>query len=151
MSPWTKALVIWAAILVGQKFAVDAAGRLEGKHFPVVERAEIVVSDKISDDPNVTRFEGTARKLRNCEFNRIYWRIGKPGESQAPAQITILESDKVRTPGEFSFGPWITRMTPRDLLYNSEGIVVHDCHPLWQTISTFYVPPPGPAPVGSAP
>lgn len=95
----------------------------------------------------MTEFSGISVKNRNCEFSRVFWKIGAPGNATAPAQLTILENDKVRSPGDFSFGPWLTKMTPGDLLYNSQCFVVHDCHPLWQTISTFYVSPPGPEPV----
>lgn len=144
MTRYEKALVLCVALLIGQSVGAKVMGRAEGRFFPVIENAQIVIDNEKSIADTVTQFSGKSVKVRPCEFQRIFWRIGRPNDDSSPAQLTILETDKVRPEGSFEFGPWIVRMNTGDLLYNSHSYAVHRCHPLWETVSEFYTPPPNP-------
>lgn len=144
MTRYEKVLAACVVFILAQSAAAKVLGRVEGDLFPVVAPATIVIDHDSSIADTVTQFSGTSEKIRACEFQRVFWRIGRPGDENAPAQLTILETDKVRPEGEFGYGPWIVRMNSGDLLYNSHSFVVHKCHFLWDTISEFYSPPPNP-------
>lgn len=150
MSGYNKFLAFCVIFLLMQSVGTKIMGRAEGNLFPVITNAELFIDEDNSVSDLVTQFSGNSKKIRACEFQRVFWRIGRPDQENAPAQLTILETDKVREPGGFGFGPWIVRMNSGDLLYNSHSYAVHRCHFLWETISEFYTPPPKPDATGTS-
>lgn len=110
-------------------------GQIEGRVFPVVR------------DTQVTRIEaegttrslvwGSSRRLRDCSFVRLEWRIGIPVHYTV-IDLMFLEGSKVRHGSIFDFGPWQLHATPEQLAYRSFAKIVHRCHPFWLTETSFY-------------
>ena len=131
---WPMTLAIFfalQALLLGGTFG----GRLEGWLYPVVSATHITQTEPV--DEYSTRIWGEANKIRDCAFVSISWYIGTP-ESHALVAMNIEERSNLRPAENFSFGPWVVKLTPDELRDHSFAKTLHQCHPFWLTESRFY-------------
>lgn len=129
-----KVLVLSLLVAVAV-FLRSVGGYIEGYFFPVavLDRIERVAP---VDDVSV-RIWGKATRLRHCQFNRLEWRLGN-AHAYSVVDLTFEETAKVRSEGDFSFGPWRLHLTSKQLRDRSYAWVYHRCHWLWLTRSRFY-------------
>ncbi|KQZ49692.1 hypothetical protein ASD54_12195 [Rhizobium sp. Root149] len=132
---------IYGALIFLMAVALHIPQRLEGKIFPVVAGTDVTKivksTSKIDELPGQILFYGKARKVRECAYDHIEWFM-TDGGIDTRVDIALYESDKIRRPGEFQFGPWGTKMTAEELRYRSYAVVYHRCHWLWLTATHFY-------------
>ncbi|MEL7212251.1 MAG: hypothetical protein AAGK92_06290 [Pseudomonadota bacterium] len=116
-------------------FLRSVGGHVEGYFFPVASLGQI---DRIETvDAISVRIWGQSARLRQCQFNRLEWRLGDE-RAYSVVDLTFEESSKVRAAGDFSFGPWRLHLTEKQLRERSYAWVYHRCHWLWLTRSRFY-------------
>jgi hypothetical protein len=120
-------LAIWLGGIYG--------GKIEGRYFPVVVNTAVTEIERVGDIES--RVWGSSEKVRQCAFERIEWYIGSE-DAYSRVAVSFEERSKARPDGDLSFGPWLIRMTPEEVLHRSFAVVVHRCHPLWLTETRFY-------------
>lgn len=142
---WGKANVLfWAAIgMIAWPTIDTVAPAVEGRLFPVNARATL--TDITPTGQVVTSVQGQTVKLRNCDFVSINWFLGRPGQPSARVSVDFLDGTKVRAKGPYEFGPWKIAIPAELVAQGSYAMVVHSCHPLWNTESLFYAPPEFPS------
>ncbi|WP_224823552.1 hypothetical protein [Cognatishimia sp. MH4019] len=116
-------------------FLRSVGGYVEGYLFPVVTPGQIERIDFV--DGISVRIWGNSARLRQCQFNRLEWRLGDR-HAYSVVDLAFEESAKVRASGDFSFGPWRLHLTQKQLRERSYAWVYHRCHWLWLTRSRFY-------------
>lgn len=116
-------------------FLRSIGGYVEGYLFPVVTPGQIERTDSV--EGNSIRIWGHSARLRQCQFNRLEWRLGDQ-HAYSVVDLAFEESSKVRKVGDFAFGPWRLHLTQKQLRERSYAWVYHRCHWLWLTRSRFY-------------
>ncbi|UQS95101.1 hypothetical protein Pam3_30 [Pseudanabaena phage Pam3] len=137
---WGRAnFLFWGALGAILWPTVDTiAPAIEGKLYPVVHPA--IIKEIVPTGQIVSVVRGESVKLRSCNFVSINWFLGRPGQPSSRVSVDFLDGTKVRASGEFDWGPWRVAI-PADLLATgSYAVVVHRCHPLWETESLFWAP-----------
>lgn len=129
-----NAAAILLALYIGVVAYGSSLGRIEGKYAPVVGNVSITSAKPAGGGTEIT---GTAKKLRACDFLYIDWYL-ENGNRRSLASVNYLEEAKVRTVGDFEFGPWLVNIPPHELKSQSFADVVHYCHPLYNTVTRFY-------------
>tara|TARA_Y100000296_G_scaffold72628_1_gene89189 strand:- start:905 stop:1333 length:429 start_codon:yes stop_codon:yes gene_type:complete len=131
---WPSTLIL-AFLVTVLNFAPGPLGRFEGRLFPVVRDVQLKVVGPVN--AAYTRISGTFEKARDCEFQKIEFRLGKPGASVL-LDLEFEEGSKVRPEGVHQWGPWVLHATPAQIENNVFALVYHDCHGLFPTITRFY-------------
>ena len=115
-------------------FQPNLFGRLEGRFWPVVSAFKI--TSIVEYGTAKIDLYGTSQKVRNCDFERLEWRINN-GSQSTPATVIFGEGTVLRPPGPLGFGPWVMDITKADL-DRSFARVYHKCHWGWLTVTDFY-------------
>jgi hypothetical protein len=91
---WKSTLIVLAVFLF-TIFGKESLGKIEGDLFPVTTTAEISL---IESEEYSSLFWGSIEKLRECEFQRIEWKLGDSSNS-IEVGVSFEESSKVRPEG----------------------------------------------------
>lgn len=106
--------------------------KIEGRVLPVVSDVAV---ESVEKTPNGVSFFVRFKKNRQCKFIGLQWY--KNGV-QLILEFEPESSRKLptRLTGKQFSGPWEIKGVSS--LRASEATVVHQCHPLWQTHTSFY-------------
>lgn len=125
------------------------AGAVHGAVFPVMVSSETYISQAQPASAHVTKIWGTARRRQDCDFVSLKWYYGKRNDRRVPVSVGLrfLEKPKIRPKGGMTFGPWVVRISIRQL-FNSHADVIHENCRIqfaglqftlpWQVKSRFY-------------
>ncbi len=128
-------ILVFSLLLSFAVFIRSVGGHIEGYLLPVATLAQI---DHIEEVEGFSiRIWGQSARLRQCQFDRLEWRLGDE-RAYSVVDLVFEESSKVRDAGDFSFGPWRLHLTKKQLHERSYAWVYHRCHWLWHTRSRFY-------------
>lgn len=109
--------------------------RLEGKLWPVAVSTEtnvLVMSE------NILKVWGTFSKTRDCELLGRTVYIEDPVGNKIIATIEVAGPVSLRPVGDqYEWGPWTVKVPSWYRQATFTAITVHQCHPLWQTQTTF--------------
>ena len=122
------------ALLVLVFYQPSYFGRIEGKLWPVVTRAEL--TEVIDQGSDIWIF-GTTEKVRDCQFEGLEWRLGDSDQS-IPVRVIFLDGEQIRPAGSIEFGPWLIHLTKEQFETQSFARTTHKCHPGWHTITDFW-------------
>ena len=102
---------------------------------PRVAHARIARAEPVGEVR--TRVEGRVRRLRDCRFVDIEWRIGT-WRSRGVAE-RIEDGPRPAAGGAVAgFGPWRRGLTRAQSFDRSRVVLLHACRPLWLTRSVVH-------------
>lgn len=111
-------------------------GEWEGMRNPAVTQVTITKIETLDD--HKVRIWGEFYRPRNeCNFRGLEWWLGTPRKN-VPVDVIFEEGSVNREGGWHTFGPWVLSISERELREQSFADAVHDCHPGYQTVSTFF-------------
>lgn len=125
-------IILVGAILVTSVVVILMGPIVENKFYPVTEDVEVVKVQ--STDPNRTALSITGNKVRDCRFIEV---SALSGDKTKPEKAEIFferRTGTTRPSGVQSFGIW--EFSPKGNFVKAQ--VVHSCHPLWETTTTFF-------------
>lgn len=126
-----------AALMLFMLMGQDYLGRVEGRYFPAATNAVVNVSAGPREFQSI--LNGTFDRPRSdCSFERIEWRLAKPGGGSVALDFQFLETSKVRDTGPNDFGPWLLHADSLQIENFVYADVYHKCHPFWLTVTRFY-------------
>lgn len=143
----SRTMIVVIVVLVCIPLYWPVAAQYEGVLFPVVQP----VYDRGTALPLVT--EETAAKcpecslpyvdiyvqfdkIRSCEFKGLSWYDATNHRLKVVFDVEADYAPRSRPAGKQVAGPW--RIHGVSTVKNTKAIVHHNCHPLWQTVTTFY-------------
>ena len=134
-------------LFVGLMFALIPAFTtigpiLEGKFFPVAGGTEVTLIPALGKG---TYISGTSNKLRHCVFVRLEATYDRPGGGPGViVPMEILEGNKDRGEGAFTFGPWRVNLSEEQIRSGFQIHAYHRCYsfnPYWVTPTLFWTQP----------
>jgi len=138
MKPFIKGAYGSLLVILATVFIVTNAPTLEGEFFPVATAYDV---EAVQEGTHVI-LSGQMEKTRTCEFRGMKAYLKDPITGlRVIAPIDVQESIKLRPPGDHSWGPW--KIFVPWWTFEPQGtfevITTHRCHPVWLTITKFYV------------
>lgn len=130
---------------VATVFAIEFGGEIEGRFVPVVspltvEGVRQPLGKSAHDRPSVV--EGSATKLRGCNFVRVEWFLGPRNGRRVQVRMEFRDPPQIRGPGVLHWtGIWV-ELSQEEIRVNSHADVLHKCgRRPWLTRSPYYDPP----------
>ena len=117
-------------------FALTFGPELEGRFFPVSEKAIISKITKLNDFQ--TQIEGKVFKNRDCEFITVEWHLISESGSSVIVPVKFDRASRINMPGPIEFGPWSLNIDEESALLNTKAYALHNCHPFWITKTRFW-------------
>tara|TARA_R110000764_G_C11029370_1_gene385337 strand:- start:39039 stop:39524 length:486 start_codon:yes stop_codon:yes gene_type:complete len=112
---------------------------VEGYTNPVMGPLAVSNVHPLEDEQFAVGFDGTAMKLRQCDWVESRWYIGKRFEPSVRTLWTFSEPPEVRLTGELAWHDMTVQMTPEQLLRDSHADTVHKCPwSPWNTVTPFW-------------
>lgn len=121
--------IIWLFLLVALNSGIF--GTLEAQWYPVISNVSASYTE--SDLENHSFVFLNFNKLRNCSYHSVTFYIAENGV-RSTLRSVLYDIGHIRLLGEHTAGPWDVNTLDRE---NLEVEIVHVCHWLWPTISTF--------------
>jgi len=111
---------------------------VEGYVDPVVTPMQIS-NPRVGPSQYDVTFDGTAEKLRNCDWVESRWYIGERFELSVRTVWLFAGPPEVRSEGALAWRDQVAAMSPQELFQNSHADVVHRCPwRLWNTVTPLY-------------
>lgn len=112
----------------------------EGRFFPVAVARNVVAAASNSDLDGraVTVLSGEMTKFRECDFKGMEAYLVSPTGQKVIAPINVKETIKLRSTGEWDWGPWEVDLPLWQVNNRFEIYVYHKCHQLWTTPTLFH-------------
>ena len=116
----------------------ENVGHVEGKLFPVVSELTVYDFEPLPPPAYRHKFKGHADKLRDCNWVRTEWYLGKRGSLRVPVVFDYGEKPRLNQVGRIFWGDMRISLDPFEVLNNSHADVIHDCGWPWLTRTPFY-------------
>ena len=117
----------------------------EGKLLPVVSKFHVEITQDRSPKNEAwvreVEFNLTFEKFRQCELKSVVWRdirtnkIHRMVETLAAEQRQAFDPIPTHPTGSQTTGPWRIRDIYSTDFNHMVAVVIHQCHPLWQTLT----------------
>lgn len=138
-STWWKVIAFLTILIVVLNTLRPAMGSVEGNLFPVI--TDVKITRIIANEKErYIDFGGTYNKKRDCDFVGYEWFMTDPdGRGRERFDVFII-NDLWRNYalGGHEFGPRRAYVDADNFLAFALGIVVHNCHLLYDTSTVFY-------------
>lgn len=106
----------------------------ETKYLPVIKNIKVLPPTLHRDGIS---FYVNFDKIRQCEFIGLSWYDNNGTRLKLDFESSAKNTEETRPTGEWNVGPWFLHDVSS--LEDTRAYTFHKCHPLWITISEFFI------------